>query len=294
MRRVPFKVYISHTKRRVPVNEWIGSALKWSGVGKWLAKELMVQVAHEFGNKAVATVGEKFRRSDGSHGTGIRIINSAGDMIRINTEDIHPNRSVIAKLSGFVADLVDDIFTFGLARCIKSIDFWKSSNTNIYRPDYTCEISYLGNPIQFITDPQLPVVILRFILNGKTGEYSLGQGKEIMCSIEKGAIEQNEMFKKIESSVEYITKRKKTIDELVTTKGLTDEAWEWLDLAGYSKKAIQGTVEYCEKHGVTEKLDKGREMLTRIAIICHLKESNPGLNDNQIELVSSRFSDCLG
>ena len=133
MRRVPFKVYVSHTKRREPVNEIVMPILKWSGVGKWLAKELIIQIIHYFGDKAVSTVGEKFRRSDGSYGTGIRIINSAGDMIRINTEDEHPNRSIVSKLMTTAADLVDGFFLGGLGRVIRSIDFWKSSNNNIYR-----------------------------------------------------------------------------------------------------------------------------------------------------------------
>ena len=295
MSKVKFRQYIvERNEFKEPVNEVWG--IIGTPIVKWLAKQLVSSAIKYLGDKMVATFGETFRRSDGSYGSGVRFINSAGDMIRINTEDERPNRSIIVKMLHGIADIVDFLFTFGLARCIRSVDYWKPSNNNIYKPDYTCEISYIGDMTQFVTNPGLTVSIIKFLTNGKFGEYSLGQGKDgvIKGKVEKGRLEQNEAFKKIEKFADSVSKGRKSMEDLMDRKGVSDELWEQLDVAGYSHKAIERTAEFLADHPeIVEKGKSVKRIATKIGVACHLIEHNPDLNDNQIELVADRFSDCL-
>lgn len=258
----------------------------WGAVSKVLLNIALTAIEQVLGTKLISLFGENFRRSDGSSGTGFRIMNSSGDMIRLNTEDKNPNRSVIVKAADTTLNLINDWLLFGLARPFCSIDYWKSSNKNIYKPTYTCFITHIGDTTVFIRNPQLFVGMIRFLCNGKTGEFHLSDDGDDTFEVSKGKLEENSVFSKIEELADRAAAARnnsKWSGEFLTNKNFLDDIWEQLDLEGYSSKAIKYTAQFMSKHPTLLKAaESTQEAVEKIAIVCHLKESNPKLKDNEI------------
>lgn len=257
----------------------------WGAVSKVLLNIALTAIEQVLGTKLISLFGENFRRSDGSSGTGFRIMNSSGDMIRLNTEDKNPNRSVVIKAANAVGDLVNDWLLFGLARPFCSIDYWKSSNKNIYKPTYTCFITHIGDIGIFARNPQLLTGMIRFLCNGKTGEFHLSKDGDDAFEVSKGKLEESSVFRKIEDFAEncFVSKTNKWSGDLLSDKNFLDDVWERLDLEGYSSKAIKYTAQFMSKHpALLNAAESAQEAVEKIAIVCHMKDANPKLKDNEI------------